>query len=298
MSDSSIDSAILQYLSTHPPTRTSRLVRDVMEQHIGERGFSEPSLYRAVRYLTTTGKIAKIQNPDLLTYGIKEPNNRAVYLTLKLFADRKKHLDTLFGLLSGDNTSDIRMVLDEIRLYRDKYILTPKQLDSIVTLLTKDADIAKAATDILNDYFIIREITPFDKDRFRVLLRASLTQFDIRLPQNAQMHNHHIRMLGKLRDGGVVSQLIEDARNADDFESLKSDYLTKYTAFIIESHRTELFNLERELRKGDRVKEADILSEIRKYATEHESDSLDATDPMEGIKGAPELKGFFKGMRS
>ncbi|WFN35246.1 hypothetical protein L1S32_03755 [Methanogenium sp. S4BF] len=242
--------------------------------------------------------IAKIQNPDLIAYGIKESNNRAVYLTLKSFAERKKHLDTLFDLLSKGDTADIRMVLDEIRLYRDKYILTPKQLDAIVNLLTKDADIAKAATEILYDYFIIREITPFDKDRFRVLLRASLTQFDISVPQNAQMRNHHIRMLGKLRDERVVSQLIEDARNADDFESLKNDYLTPFTAFIIESHRTELFNLERELRKGDRVKEADTLAEIRKYATEHESDPLDATDPMEGIRGAPELNGLFKGMRS
>ncbi|GAB7015887.1 hypothetical protein JCM10550A_12550 [Methanogenium cariaci] len=298
MSDAKSDSAIIQYLSTHPPTRTSKLVREIVENHKGERGFSEPSLYRSIEYLDKAGMIAKIQNPDLIAYGIKESNNRAVYLTLKPFAERKEHLDTLFGLLSKGDTADIRMVLDEIRLYRDKYILTPKQLDSIVNLLTKDADIAKAATEILYDYFIIREIPPFEKDRFRVLLRASLTQFDIRVPQNSQMRNQHIRMLGKLRDEGVVSQLIEDARNADDFESLKNDYLTNFTAFIIESHRTELFNLERELRKGDRVKEADTLAEIRKYATEHESDPLDATDPMEGIIGAPELKGLLKGMRS
>ncbi len=141
------------------------------------------------------------------------------------------------------------------------------------------------------------EIPPFNKERFRDVLRSSLTRFDISVPQNAQMRNHHIRMLGKLRDEGVISQLIEDARNSDDFESLKNDYLTKFTAIVIESHRTELFNLERELRKGDRVKEAKILAEIRKYATEHESDPLDATNPMEGITGAPELKGLLKGMR-
>ncbi len=103
----------------------------------------------------------KFKNPDLLAYGIKESNNRAVYLTLKPFAERKKHLETIFPLLSKDDTADIRMVLDEIRLYRDKYILTPKQLDQIVNLLTKDADIAKTATEILYDYFIVRRNPTF-----------------------------------------------------------------------------------------------------------------------------------------
>jgi len=298
MSDSSCDSAILQYLSTHPPTRTNRLLREIMEQHIGKRGFSQPSLYRALDYLNKSGMIAKIQNPDLIAYGIRESNDKAVYLTLNTSAERKEHMDTQFDLLSGEDILDIKMVLDEIRLYRNKYILTPKQLDSIVNLLTKDADIAKSATVILYDYFIDRKIPPFNKDRFRDLLRSSLTQFDISVSQNAQMRNQHIRMLGKMRDEGVISQLIEDARNADNFESLKKDYLTEFTAFIIESHRTELFNLERELRKGDRMEEANILAGIRKYATEHESDSLDATDPMAGIRSAPELNGLFKGMRS
>lgn len=299
MSDSSHDSeeVIIQYLSTHLPTRTAQLVRDIMERHQGERGFSQPSLYRALHSLERSGRIAKIQNPDLITYGIEESSGTAVYLTLTTFAERKKHLDTVFGLLSSGDKADIKAVLDEIGLYRDRYSLTPAQLDQIVGLLDSGTEIAEAALLILHDYFIVRDIPPADRLRFRNALRSSLVEFHKYTPSSSMMRRRIIQMLGKMGDEAVVSQLLEDARHSDDFESLRNDYLTKYTALVIESHRTELFNLERELRKEGRDREAGCIREIRQYAKEHENDPPDALDPMEGLKGLPKMKRAIKGVR-
>lgn len=299
MSDSYHDSdkAIIHYLSTHLPTRTAQLVRDVMELHKDERGFSQPSLYRTLRNLERTGVIVKIQNPDLRAYGIEESNDTAVYLTLTTFSERKKHLDNIFSHLSGDDVSDIKMVLEEIRLYHDRYSLTPAQLDKIVDLLPHGDDIASAATAILYDYFIIRGIPPAKRERFRAALCTSLSECSKYQQPSSMMRKHLIQMLGKLGDEAVVSQLIEDARHAADFEPLKDDYLTKFTALVIESRRTELFNLERELRKEGREKEAAGIREIRKYAKELENDPLDWTDPIEGIKGVPEMNGMIRGIK-
>ncbi len=291
MSDSYHDSneAIIQYLSTHPPTRTTQLVRDIMEHHQGERGFSQPSLYRALKSLERCGRIAKVRNLDLRTYGIEEPSDTAVYLTLTTFAERKTHLDTVFEILSGGNAEDIKAVFDEIGLYRDRYTLTPAQLNRVVSLLDSDAEIAEPALSILNEYFIGRDIPPADRPRFSDALRSCLTRFNKCTSPSSTVRRQIIKMLGKLGDEVVVSQLLEDARHSDNFESLKGDYLTVYTALVIESHRTDLFNLERELRKGGRTREAGYVREIREYAKEHENDPLDAPVPLAGIKGAPRM---------
>lgn len=47
---------------------------------------------------------------------------------------------------------------------------------------------------------------------------------------------------------------------------IKDEYEKRYTAKVIENHRTVLFNLQIELRKEEKSKNAKVLSQIRYHA--------------------------------
>jgi hypothetical protein len=309
----SLEKEIISYLETRPPVSIHELGEYITGKHTLneitkaepdtvetgkpkakkrkkkderiETGYSLRTIYGRLDKMEAASQIVKISPDDLKVYGIPWGDSRFKYVTLKTASDRKTHIDDVFSLLTSKNSINSRAALEEIQRYKEKYTFSPHQLDLLTNHLKKNFEGNEVIVSILYDYIIKRHIDPSNIDLVREKLRSLTKGAESNTDAQFRIRKNALSVLGFYQDEWVIHQLKEDTTIPEKFSSLKNDYLSKYTAKVIEAHRSDLFQFQNTLRATKRSNLADLISEIRNYANEHENDSLDYEDPMAAMHG-------------
>lgn len=262
------DTEVLTYLDSVGYIRRRQLVSELIKNHQNERGYSQKSIDRKLSNLVKTGQMLVLKNEiELEEYGINREDGKAAYLISKRSSDIKKHLDSNFSLLESEDHDDQKLVLKELDSYQELYVLNRKQLDVLVRCLINANDELRAhLLRIIYSYVSKNKIEPWDEITFLQNLRLLLKQYPDIPKKHPAIRTHLILLLGYYNDNAIVDNLIEDARSIDDLNFVKNDYWFKETANVIENHREQLFELERELRKSGEIESANTIASIRYQA--------------------------------
>ncbi|NPE28821.1 hypothetical protein HNV12_12820 [Methanococcoides sp. SA1] len=262
------DTEVLNYLESIGHIRRRQLVRDLISAHQDERGYSQKSIDRKLGNLVKIGQVLILKKPEELeVYGIVKEDGKASYLVSKRTSDIRKHLDNIFSLLESGNHTDQKLVLKELEGYQEMYILNRKQMDALVrSLINANDELRHHLLRIIYNHVTKKEIKPLDEETFLKNLRLLLNQYPDIPKKYPSIRTHLILLLGHYNDDTVVEQLIEDVRNIEDLNYVKNDYWFKENARVIENHREQLFELERELRKSGKDESANTIASIRYQA--------------------------------
>ena len=99
MSESEIETEIKKILFNCSPTRTTKLIEKLQDQHPHETGYSSASIYRKMDELKRDGTLIKISR-NSSGYGINDSDKRAQYIMLKEADERRNHIDEILNLLN------------------------------------------------------------------------------------------------------------------------------------------------------------------------------------------------------
>jgi hypothetical protein len=174
--DMNIEKEIIEYLSVHGAARTTELIETIRDLHKIGRGYSKETLYRRLKQLMESGKIKRLTDDEVRAFGYPDTDGRAEYIDLAIAVERKKHIDALVEGLAGNDIIYQKTAFKDLIRYKEKYRLTPGQLDEIVRLLPDDPEIADYGLQILR-MFVSRGITPDNKNTFSENLHKVLSIF-------------------------------------------------------------------------------------------------------------------------
>jgi hypothetical protein len=211
--------------------------------------------------------IVPIDADDLKHYGIIKTDGRAKYFTL---ADTKKvndHINKVIGFLKGRSQSDIKSAINELELYESRYILDQNQLDALVDKLdSKDNETVYKLLRIIFTHVYSYGIYPSDDILFLKKIKELLKKN--KMEQSKNLHVILVWILGLYEDESLIDYLKWDLKNfiSAQFTNYELAYKQSITAKVIEAHRSELFDFQRELEKDSKKEEALLLSQIRAKA--------------------------------
>lgn len=266
--DNDIDNEIENCISKKGFVRRIQLVKDLMNKHPNERGYSERTINRKIDKMIKLTIILNIESEkELKRYGIQKKDGRAKYLTLKRSTDIKEHLDTVFQLFSSEDYVDQKEALIEIENYSKRYVLDPIQLDVLVQNLdNENTDLIDHLLRILYMYITNKGKEPQKKIVFVDKLKSLLKRYPEPVREYKNLRTHIIHLLGLYNDESVIDQLKIDAGTIQDLDSIENDYVHKFTALIIEKHRSDLFDFKRKLRNEGNDKGAQFIATMRYQA--------------------------------
>ncbi|MDD1701095.1 MAG: hypothetical protein LUQ04_09945 [Methanoregula sp.] len=262
-----IEREIIEYLSLHGAVRTTELIDALRELHKVGRGFSKETLYRRLKRMLDSGTIRRLTDDEIVSFGYPDTDGRAEYIDLALSLERKTHIDSIIEGLGKNDLIYQKTALKDLIRYKEKYRLSPQQLDEIVKILQEDPEIAGNGLHILRS-FVSGGILPGNKDVFIKQLHEILdifcksTTFD-------KMKENALFLLSANDDYRVIESLKDDIKriqNQTDSESFVGFYLRVGAAPIIEKNRSELFNFECDLRRENKDTPADAVADIRTAA--------------------------------
>lgn len=265
--DVDFDVEVVKYIRQNRFVRRAQLIEHMMNVLQRKRGCSRPSVERKLARMTKNGSLVIVKHKDLAKYGIHEEDERASYLTLKEIFNINEYLDTLFSHFESDDEYDKNSVLNEIDLYKDTYSLSRTQLDVLVdNLLIKDEKLQFHILRILKDYILNREIAPTNKEGLLKSLHELLDRFAGVSRDHEIYRTGMIFILGYFEDDSVIDWLKYDLENLQietHFDKIKEDYGNIYTAWVIDKHKLELFNLINDLKKEGKNEEARLVYNIK-----------------------------------
>ncbi|MCK4529020.1 hypothetical protein KAW18_16770 [candidate division WOR-3 bacterium] len=265
--DVDFDSEVLSYIDKKGFVRRRQLIDHLIDSHKEEKKYSRPSVERKLARLTKNGSLVIVKHSELEKYGIYEKDKRSSYLSLKEVIGIKDFLDTLFSYLKSDDKYDKNSILNEIDLYKERYSLTREQLDVLVDCLsTNDEKFRFHLLRILKEYILNRGIEPTNKDKLLKSLKEILGEFAGVSREHEIYRSGLIFILGYYNDDSVIDWLKYDIKNLKvekNFDKIKADYNTFYTARIIDRHKLELFNLINDFKKDGHEEEARLVHNIK-----------------------------------
>lgn len=269
------DKEVKDYLMQKGYVRRRQLIEYLIKKHENTRGYSLKNINRKLDNLTKQGIIVRLKYADFKKLGIKDTDERASYLTLKDISKIKKHMDNVFERLSLEEPIKQKIALKEIARYEQTYVLTPEQLDLVVTQFDKgigkdniDNELANTLLLLLNISILKKGIEPTNNKKTISLLVKLLDKYPDPSATNVSIKTHIIHLLGHYNHKAVIEQFIKDAKILQSPFSVESVYNTEYTANLIEEHREELYELEEELAIEGRDKASQFVSNIRGNALE------------------------------
>ncbi|AFV22384.1 hypothetical protein Mpsy_0171 [Methanolobus psychrophilus R15] len=271
--DVDFDVEIVKYVRQNRFVRRAQLIEHMMNVLQRTRGCSRPSVERKLARMTKNGSLVIVKHKDLAKYGLHEEDERASYLTLKEIFNINEYLDTLFSHFESDDEYDKNSILNEIDLYKDTYSLSRKQLDVLVdSLLITNEKLQFHILRILKEYILDREITPTNKEGLLKSLNELLGKFAGVSRDHEDYRTGMIFILGYFEDDSIINWLKYDIelnfafrKEIDEatFKKIKDDYGSIYTAWIIDKHKLELFNLINDFKKEGKNEEARLVYNIK-----------------------------------
>jgi len=275
-----VENEIENIILTGGPIRTDRLVQKLIENNPKKRGYSQKTLYRKISTLKGAGRISEVPPEEYSSYNITETDGRAIYLTVPIAEDRKKHIDMVISDIPKGNAIDQYQSFLELLLYKGYYALSPSQVDIIGAALLRTmkdengGDIVYMALQILHEVIIEKDTPPLDSMKLRERLHGVLGNFrDIsKYRPNVR---YAIQILGYFDDHAVIEQLAYDAPKLVNDENLINEYTYPEMRAVIEHHRSELYEIEKSFVRNGDTQTAKVIHQIRKTALEDKQTDYD-----------------------
>lgn len=265
--DIDIDTEIKEYIAEIGFVRRRQLVKYLIDNNPNKRGYSTRTINRKIDQMINSGILIKLKINDLKNFGVEESDERSIYLTLKSSSEIKNHLDRVFSLLKSGEEKDKKTVLDEINLYKKRYVLNPNQLDILVSnLISEDDELINKIRMIIYHYVTEKQIEPNNKKYFVEILRKLLERYPEPDIPYKNLRTDIIYLLGYYNDRTVIDQLIKDTNTVKNLDSIEKDYSSKFTSTIIEEHREELFDFINEVRREGKEEAAKFINRMRYQA--------------------------------
>lgn len=264
------DIEISKYLAEKGFVRRRQLIEDLIKTHKNESGYSTKSINRKLDSMVKQGKITILKYEDLKKFGIEEDDKRSSYVTLKKTEKITEHIDKVLENITSKNPVQQKMALKELDLYKKQHVLTPNQLDVLVSQLDiEDIAVVDHLLRIVYTYIDTRKIDPFSKHETINMLRLLLNKYPVPLQHYKSLRTHVIYLLGYFNDHTVIERLEQDAETLENLSDIIQDYESYYTANLIEDHREELYLFEEKLRLEGKKDSAQFVSNIRAKAMMH-----------------------------
>lgn len=264
------DIEIIKYLAEKGFVRRRELIADLIKTHKNESGYSTKSINRKLDSMVKQGKITILKYEDLKKFGIEEDDKRSSYVTLKKTEKITEHIDRVLENITSKNPVQQKMALKELDLYKKQHVLTPNQLDVLVSQLDiEDIAVVDNLLRIVYTYIDTRKIDTFSKHETINMLRLLLNKYPVPLKHYKSLRTHVIHLLGYFNDHTVIERLEQDAETLENLSDIIQDYESYYTANLIEDHREELYLFEEKLRLEGKKDSAQFVSNIRAKAMMH-----------------------------
>lgn len=262
----SIEDAILEALEKRSFMRKKDLIDYVKENANYEVAAIEKEISEIKNKL-----IIQIGPDQLRHYGIKDPDGRAVYFTLKQTAEINDHVNKILKLLEKSETqSDLKLVISELDNYEKRYVLDQNQLDIIADKLGfNDYDLVYDLARIIFTNIYSYGILPPDRAHFLNKIKKLLEK--VKMKDSKNLHIILVWLLGLYDDKAVADNLKEDLEsfNPERRANYEMAYMQFFMSNAIEANRSKLFDFQRKLEKDGKKDEAFLLSYIRAKATEN-----------------------------
>jgi len=277
MNESDIESEIIAIINGHSVCRTTDVVNELLEKN---KKTSKPTIYRKIAILKSQKRIAELNKVSFGFYGITTTDKRAKYLASSSYVEIKAHMDKILTYLKAQDKAIIISVLEEIKRYNDEYVLTPKQLDSLLTIPLKDDVIVMMVLSILDEYVFSKNIEPSNTKKFIRNLRTIVKTFknskdtpeiarieklseNFGLRERQDLRNVYFTaliLLAHYGDDLVIERLKEDISDPERKEINPPFYYNNPRfAKIIDKNTTPLFDYQMKLRQeGDNTAAHDI----------------------------------------
>ena len=266
------DIEVLNYLDAKGYIRRRQLVKDLMDLHPDERGYSQKSIDRKLANMGKLGILVSLKYDELQKYGIKETDKRASYPIPKKTLKMKEDLDKTFSYLDSADPTIKKLILEEISRYEEKYVLDPYQLDILVDHMNAEYDeLVNSLLVILFRYIDEKGIEPSNNDKFLEILRSILKHYRVSPNEYPSLRRYITWLLGYYRDSFVIDQLKMDAETLEDPSSVICDYCDRLIAPFIEEHSLELFNFQIELKLKGKEGASEFISQIKDEASNPKS---------------------------
>ena len=287
------ETTVIDYLSQHRYVRRERLIKDLMKSHPVETGYSEASINRKLANMRKAGLILILKKQkDLERYEIEKEAGNASYILAKNAFEIKKHYDYVFSkyktddiILKKDDIIHKKIALKEITRYGMSPFLSPGYLNIMVLDLDyEDDDLINSLLELLYIQIINKGTKPGDKEIFLEKLRNLLERYSEGHADYRMLRCHIIWLLGYYNDRTVLKQLIKDAESGK-LSTFQNDYMHKFTARVIEDSKTELFDLEIELKEKRDTETVKILDEIRNEARIKVNEAMEPAKSWEDVTG-------------
>ena len=266
--DQNFDQEITIYLSERVYARRKDIVNYFLKKKKNVIGYSWATINRNLDKMVEEKKILCLRADLQAKYGIVEKDKRAVYFVLVKTGEIRKFLEDIFPSIFSKDVVDQKQVLNELEFYKNRYVPDREQLDSIVELLNSpDEELVNQAVRVLYENILEKNNRPNKEDLLVSNLKNILVRFSSSTKPSTtsapNLRTSAIHLLGFYNDEEVINQLKNYIKSAKITDPLESAFWSKFTADAIETHRKELSDLERELRKAGEHQNAQILGSIR-----------------------------------
>lgn len=273
MTQIDFESEVRRYLTQKGYVRRRELIAYLQKTHKNELGYSLKSINRKLYNLIKQGAIISLKFPDFKKLGIEDTDQKASYLTLKNVSKIKEHMDEVLKRLESGDPIKQKIALKEIARYNQMYVLTPRQLDLVVAQFEEGIDNGKIKTDLANKlldllytYVLKKGIEPTNKTKTINLLEKLLNKYPIPVSTHINIRTYIIHLLGRYEHKAVIDRFIKDVKTLKDPYTVEKDYITEFTANIIEEHRAKLYELEEKLALEKKDEVSQFVSNIRTEA--------------------------------
>ena len=260
--DTNIENEIVGILENNGVIRRRDLIQWLIENHPNERGYTLPTLNRKIGQLVKSEKISIVKKLDFQMFGIVEDDENASYLISQSILEKKHHFEKVVNVIPKGTRESVYAALNEILLYSPRYLLTPVQLDHIVSTLKFDEAVVSLALQILYDSIILKRISPSNLKALSINLKEVLLKLR-EIPEYRPQIRQTIHILGYFQDDFVIEQLKFDAPRFDNGNIQIDDYIDGIMIPILEKNRSKLYNLERTFSSGGDDQASKNIHEIR-----------------------------------
>lgn len=264
-----IDTEILALLDNGTAIRSRDLIRQLVDSHQGRMEYTKKAIDRRISALIEDGRIVAVRNEDLAGFGISDAGKNASYVISRQAFERKWRFDRMIEGIACGSRDESAAALHEALLYKSVYRLTPAQLDMIVPALDQEFRVAYLALQCLYSAAVRRNDLPADTAVLTQKLRDLLERFR----DDDTCHpaiRHAVHLLACLGDEAVIGQLEHDAPRFDGDGLRREEYMYPVMVNVIDSHHTELNELERTFQSRGNPGAARDIRAIVKYALDPE----------------------------
>jgi hypothetical protein len=266
-----IQTDVLRFVDLKGPVSSQQI-----EQHHNE--YARSTIQDKITKLRETEQIKSVPQEQWREYGIYDTDKRHVYYIAEHVSKIREHLDTITETIPHTkDEEELLLILIELKHY-DEYVLTTKQLDTLVPLLNYNPTLCAETLQLLLSHKENESREPTNTKKLLASLRKLLKKYKAGDLSDENPRRYALALIQYYTDEYVLEQLKTDLESLKSIESIKNKYGNRYLGRIIRDYGPELFTLQRELIQQGHKDQAQLVSELRSHVKRLYKEQKELTD--------------------